>query len=558
MDPRWIGAWWLGFFVFAWFAIISGVFLLCFPREMPKYRKKRLEAMDAGKLRPANKEIGKGLKGLLRSLIDLLKNKTYVFSCLGLTVKIIFAAALGGFYTKIIVLKFGGSLSQVSLLSAAVFIPANTIGVAFGSFLMKKLSIANSPKRASQYLIVTGVFLTIFSSVWLLPGCKSTNIVGAAIPYQKSNEIGRITSQCNSGCGCSRRSYEPMCGKDGYTYFSPCFAGCQSKVKGGASNCTCVSNGMSSNQTTPTLRNSTYTATSGSDASVTAGRCDRNCKNLVLFLTLCALNLMVSFSGSIPQKMLTLRCVADNQRAFGLGMQIINEIGRITSQCNSGCGCSRRSYEPMCGKDGYTYFSPCFAGCQSKVKGGASNCTCVSEGMSSNQTTPTLRNSTYTATSGSDASVTAGRCDRNCKNLVLFLTLCALNLMVSFSGSIPQKMLTLRCVADNQRAFGLGMQIMFLRLLSFVPGPLILGSIIDSSCLLWGKDDCGNQGNCLEYDVDKLSKHFFTFSIIAAISATIMYFLAWYFYIPQQIVLDERQQNNNENADLIEDTKEKA
>ena len=67
-----------------------------------------------------------GLKGLLRSLIDLLKNKTYVFSCLGLTVKIIFAAALGGFYTKIIVLKFGGSLSQVSLLSAAVFIPANT------------------------------------------------------------------------------------------------------------------------------------------------------------------------------------------------------------------------------------------------------------------------------------------------------------------------------------------------------------------------------------------------------------------------------------------------
>ena len=60
------------------------------------------------------------------------------------------------------------------------------------------------------------------------------------------------------------------------------------------------------------------------------------------------------------------------------------------------------------------------------------------------------------------------------------------------------------------------MQIMFLRLLSFVPGPLILGSIIDSSCLLWGKDDCGNQGNCLEYDVDKLSKHFFTFAIIAA------------------------------------------
>ena len=59
-DTRWIGAWWLGFFVFAWIMIISGVGLLCFPSQMPKYRKKRVLAMDEGKLPTENREIGKG------------------------------------------------------------------------------------------------------------------------------------------------------------------------------------------------------------------------------------------------------------------------------------------------------------------------------------------------------------------------------------------------------------------------------------------------------------------------------------------------------------------
>lgn len=72
-----------------------------------------------------------------------------------------------------------------------------------------------------------------------------------------------------------------------------------------------------------------------------------------------------------------------------------------------------------------------------------------------------------------------------------------------------------RCVPDNQRAFGLGIQLIFLRLFSFIPGPLILGSIIDANCLVWSVDECGNRGNCLEYEVDRLSMHFFIFALSA-------------------------------------------
>ena len=40
--------------------LISGAALLCFPREMPEYRKKRVIAMKKGKLPTENKDIGKG------------------------------------------------------------------------------------------------------------------------------------------------------------------------------------------------------------------------------------------------------------------------------------------------------------------------------------------------------------------------------------------------------------------------------------------------------------------------------------------------------------------
>jgi len=40
---------------------------------------------------------------------------------------------------------------------------------------------------------------------------------------------GNDTS-CGSDCSCEREWFEPVCGVDDLTYFSPCYAGCQNSL----------------------------------------------------------------------------------------------------------------------------------------------------------------------------------------------------------------------------------------------------------------------------------------------------------------------------------------
>lgn len=49
-------------------------------------------------------------------------------------------------------------------------------------------------------------------------------------PHRTLTEINKV-SPCNSLCHCNSRKYEPVCGVDQISYFSPCHAGCTVRVK---------------------------------------------------------------------------------------------------------------------------------------------------------------------------------------------------------------------------------------------------------------------------------------------------------------------------------------
>ncbi|XP_003380742.1 solute carrier organic anion transporter family member 1A4 [Trichinella spiralis] len=67
---------------------------------------------------------------------------------------------------------------------------------------------------------------------------------------------------------------------------------------------------------------------------------------------------------------------------------------------------------------------------------------------------------------------------------------------------MPLVMITLRAVSEEEKAFALGLQVVMLRLLSYLPAPIVYGAIIDTACRLMD-DSCGTTGaSCLFYDIE--------------------------------------------------------
>ena len=59
-----------------------------------------------------------------------------------------------------------------------------------------------------------------------------TAFAGATVPYSGESEsslsVHNYTASCNRPCNCSMDVYDPVCGDDNITYYSPCYAGCMS------------------------------------------------------------------------------------------------------------------------------------------------------------------------------------------------------------------------------------------------------------------------------------------------------------------------------------------
>ena len=84
-----------------------------------------------------------------------------------------------------------------------------------------------------------------------------------------------------------------------------------------------------------------------------------------------------------------------------------------------------------------------------------------------------------------------------------------------------------RCVAERDKALCLGLLASVAGLFGFLPNPIIYGSVIDSSCLLW-EQSCGERGSCWVYANDQLRYRFHGVTsaclIVAGVFETITYF----------------------------------
>ena len=70
-------------------------------------------------------------------------------------------------------------------------------------------------------------------------------------------------------------------------------------------------------------------------------------------------------------------------------------------------------------------------------------------------------------------------------------------------GRIGNVLVALRCISVEDKSLSMAFNVVFMSLFAMLPAPMVYGTIIDNTCILW-QEECGSTTNCLLYDTDKL------------------------------------------------------
>ncbi|KAL3061319.1 solute carrier organic anion transporter family member 1C1-like isoform X1 [Trematomus bernacchii] len=326
-DARWVGAWWLGYLIAGIITLMSAVPFWFLPKSLPMPVDKHDSSCTPEQTRfikdsptmehkfrpeePAN--LQQMAKEFMPTLKSLLGNPVYVtFLC----VTIIQFNSLIGMVTykpKYIEQHYGQSASKANFLMGMINIPAVALGMFSGGVVMKKykLGIMGAAKFAFGTSLL-GFFLSLF---FFAMGCENSKVAGVTVSYTGveglSYQEQSLFSECNSGCLCSRRDWDPVCGENGITYVSPCLAGCSSSTGSGKytvfANCSCVA--------LPDTQQVNLTASLGQ-----CPRSDSCDKVFPYFLALSVLSSFIISLGGTPGFMLLVRCIRPELKCFALGI----------------------------------------------------------------------------------------------------------------------------------------------------------------------------------------------------------------------------------------------
>ncbi|RDD42635.1 Solute carrier organic anion transporter family member 4C1 [Trichoplax sp. H2] len=219
----------------------------------------------------------------------------------------------------------------------------------------------------------------------------------------------------------------------------------------------------------------------------------------------------------------------------------IPEFGKpiLAATCNNDCMCKGVKFNPICGVDGVTYFSPCHAGCTSGIYNPTylttsyANCSCI---KNVNQTTVRF-------------DAVSGACTEPCPYLTPFAIGLTISIAAAASKIVPSTEAMLRSVPESQRAYAMGFNWVFLRLIASIPGPIIVGAFIDRSCTLWTKD-CDGSSTCWVYDSRSISYHVVgTIAVIKFLGA-ICFFISWRYYKHDDTKRNSTEEEEKENRML--------
>ncbi|KAH7952738.1 hypothetical protein HPB49_000879 [Dermacentor silvarum] len=187
---------------------------------------------------------------------------------------------------------------------------------------------------------------------------------------------------------------------------------------------------------------------------------------------------------------------------------ILNNSDPYEFPCNKHCNCHSSVYNPVCSVDGTVFFSPCLAGCEARLATGKArvytNCSCITQSVPENLPNGTVIN----------VQARRKKCNTGCTLLPYFTVGLFLALFSNFLNLAPLASALLRVVTPKERSLALAMKWIIVRIFASIPGPMLFGTVIDRSCLVW-QSMCGRSGSCLYYNNKLLAHNLFYVFILA-------------------------------------------
>ncbi|NXS89491.1 SO2B1 protein, partial [Erpornis zantholeuca] len=288
-DPRWVGAWWLGFLVASSLVALSALPYFFFPREMPK---------EVGEAVHRHTDLGFPVV-LLRNL----RHPVYLLVVLAQVNLSAMVAGLATFMGKFLERQFSLTASLANMIIGAVNIPGAMVGIVAGGAILRRFQMS---LRQCSALCVLGMLLCLLGALPLLfLGCPTQKVAG--VTHWDSPGFGHHDLECNAQCHCPDKGFNPVCGSDGVEYTSPCSAGCRSVSIGTNSSvlnyteCGCIPAGLAR-----------------------PGSCGSACPHLLLpFVLLSCLAGILASTSHTPSFMLILRSIQPEDKSFAVGIQFM-------------------------------------------------------------------------------------------------------------------------------------------------------------------------------------------------------------------------------------------
>uniref|UniRef100_A0A8C5M076 Solute carrier organic anion transporter family member n=1 Tax=Leptobrachium leishanense TaxID=445787 RepID=A0A8C5M076_9ANUR len=356
-DPRWIGAWWAGFLLCGALLFFSSLLMFGFPQSLSSHMNNSEES-EQTMLPDREQEGHKPSNGVLRHSSDvgddascfqqlrvipkvtkhLLSNPVFTCIVLAACMEIAVVAGFAAFLGKYLEQQFNLTTSSANQLLGLTAIPCACLGIFLGGLLVKKLSL--SALGAIRMAMLVNLVSTACYVSFLFLGCDTGPVAGVTVPYGNTSSSGSSLDRfppCNNACECQNDSFSPVCGADGITYLSACFAGC---TKMNLAGCSCL--------TSVPIENTT----------VVPGKCPSpGCQEAFLtFLCVMCVCSMIGAMAQTPSVIILIRAVSPELKSYALGVLflLLRLIGFIPPPLIFGAGIDSTClfWSTFCGERG--------------------------------------------------------------------------------------------------------------------------------------------------------------------------------------------------------------